>query len=113
MKSVWHHHLDVMGAALCSPDGVVRDSKAKTTIEGQRGVHITDDEIQLVQHRLCVGHHAFPFSDVTSCSFALIRSAPFSAIMMVAAFVFARGIVGMTDASTTRSLSIPWTRSSG
>src|SRR5207247_9777880 len=38
---------------------------------------------------------------------SLIRSAPFSAIMIVTAFVFARVIVGITDASTTRSPSMP------
>src|SRR6185312_13809489 len=42
-----------------------------------------------------------------------IRSAAFSAIMIVAAFVFARVIVGITDASTTRRPSTPKTRSSG
>src|SRR5439155_19834601 len=41
-----------------------------------------------------------------------IRSAAFSAIMIVAAFVFARVIVGITDASTTRSPSTPNTRNS-
>src|SRR5581483_5771091 len=42
-----------------------------------------------------------------------MRSAAFSAIMIVAAFVLARVIVGITDASTTRSPSVPYTRSSG
>ena len=40
-------------------------------------------------------------------------SAAFSAIMIVAAFVLPRVIVGITDASATRSPSVPWTRSSG
>jgi hypothetical protein len=44
---------------------------------------------------------------------SLIRSAAFSAIMMVAAFVFARVIVGITDASTTRRPSTPYTRKFG
>src|SRR5262245_40232302 len=38
--------------------------------------------------------------------YCLTRSAAFSAIMTVAAFVLARGMVGMTDASTTRNPSI-------
>ena len=38
---------------------------------------------------------------------SLIRSAAFSAIMIVAAFVLARVIVGITDASTTRRPSMP------
>jgi hypothetical protein len=36
-----------------------------------------------------------------------MRSAPFSAIIIVAAFVLARVIVGITEASTTRSPSTP------
>ncbi len=40
-------------------------------------------------------------------AFPRIRSEAFSAIMIVAAFVFARVIVGITDASTTRSPSTP------
>ncbi len=35
------------------------------------------------------------------------RSAAFSAIMIVAAFVFARVMVGITEASTTRKPSTP------
>ena len=41
-----------------------------------------------------------------------MRSDAFSAIMTVEAWVWPRGIVGMTDASTTRSRSRPWTRRS-
>ena len=37
------------------------------------------------------------------------KSAAFSPIIRVAAFVFAAGIVGIMDASATRSASIPWT----
>ena len=40
-------------------------------------------------------------------AFPRMRSAAFSAIMIVAAFVFARVIVGITEASTTRRPSTP------
>ena len=40
----------------------------------------------------------------------VIKSAAFSAIMIVAAFVFARGIDGITEASITRNRSNPLTR---
>ena len=44
---------------------------------------------------------------VASGAFPRIRSAAFSAIMIVAAFVFARVMVGITEASTTRRPSTP------
>src|SRR5215472_1083986 len=46
------------------------------------------------------------------CAAALIMSAPFSAIMMTDALVLPETIVGMIDASTTRSPSSPRTRNS-
>src|ERR1700730_2307968 len=46
------------------------------------------------------------------CVAALIMSAPFSAIMMTDALVLPETIVGMIDASTTRSPSKPRTRNS-
>src|ERR1700719_2160328 len=42
-------------------------------------------------------------------SSTIIR-APFSAIIAVGVFVFPDVIVGMTEASTTRRRSMPWTR---
>ena len=42
-----------------------------------------------------------------------MRSAAFSATAIVGAFVFPRGTTGITDASTTRSASTPYTFSSG
>src|SRR6516164_6061033 len=46
------------------------------------------------------------------CAAALIMSAPFSAIMMTDALVLPETIVGMIDASRTRSPSSPRTRNS-
>jgi len=43
----------------------------------------------------------------------MIRSAARSAIAITGALVLPRGTVGMTDASATRSPSMPRTRSSG
>ena len=42
---------------------------------------------------------------------ALIIAAPLSAIMIVGALVFVELTAGITEASTTRSASSPWTRS--
>src|SRR5215472_6526789 len=42
----------------------------------------------------------------------LIKSAAFSAIIMVGAFVLPPGMMGITEASTTRRPSTPWTRNS-
>ena len=42
---------------------------------------------------------------------ALIIAAPLSAIMIVGALVFVELTAGITEASTTRSASRPWTRS--
>ena len=52
---------------------------------------------------------AHPAASARACDGARdrIRSAAFSAIIIVVACVFARVIVGITDASTTRSPSTP------
>jgi hypothetical protein len=44
-----------------------------------------------------------------SPALALIIAAPFSAIMLVGALVFVELTAGITEASTTRSASSPWT----
>ena len=46
-----------------------------------------------------------------SRALALIIAAPFSAIMIVGALVFVELTAGITEASTIRSASSPWTRS--
>ncbi len=63
------------------------------------------DDPNGVRIELVVSELAAPAA--SSGALPRIMSDAFSAIMIVAAFVFARVIVGITDASTTRSPSTP------
>ena len=52
-----------------------------------------------------------PIQELTrACPAQSLRAAARSAIMTVGRWVFADGMSGITDASTTRRLVMPWTR---
>src|SRR4051812_4476263 len=70
-----------------------------------------DDAPHAVLRYSCLGHDVLPVN--RCCVSSRIRSAAFSAIMMIGTLVFPETRVGMTEPSTTHKPSTPRTRSRG
>jgi hypothetical protein len=122
-SSVLHHRVEQRGLAI--PD--LRDRPLKrrlqtarqpitpfssvrylpSTSESSSQTPSTEGSVSSCGFRLVSGRgQAASFSR----ALALIIAAPFSAIMIVGAFVFVELTAGITEASMTRSASSPWTR---